>query len=633
MGDTCQASPHLRKSGFRQVGENVGHGSKLDKRALVDKTSEHCNKNKAADVGALRGKEGGRRKAKTPLCSGKNQIISSSKKGDSQERKIAEIPTGERKGERKVEKESKADFKDMSPEEQVLVVRHKLEKIIHGREKEENKAINLLKLLDRINLTKPLLEATKIDLTLEAMKFTIKNPAIKERSSILLGKIKPSVISKVPSQTNSTEWREQEAEYKEDANSEPVFSKLGFWMNKLMDTGRNLELLDKQMENFSVTVKKSVPSASANIRSKSPTIDELLDTKNNNNKKEVENNNKQKEVESDLDILSSGLDKMLLEDKRNEEAVLKEKKKEEIAKERNISDEIDQICESVTGVSLNSKNKDEKLFSVAAIVKTKNETGKKLKENKDGESLSERIEAVQVKEKLISIKTFLDTAVGTEDKESLMKHLEEMGSMNVTFDQLQNTKIGVSLNCLRKDTEDTEILALSKKILRCWKKLIPKAPKNEEPLVAVDEISEKKEVPAKMAEDEIRTHFKKMLLVALKENKSLPERSWVSTDELAEAIEKAVFAQFLETNSKYRNQVNSRVYNIKKNLTLQENLLIGNITPEEVAVMNHDEMASENLKKMRAELAKKGFEAVVTTHDPDDMFCTCRICLPPFLHA
>ena len=631
MGDTCQASPHLRKSGFRQVGENVGHGSKLDKRALVDKTAEHCNKSKAAAVGALRGKEGGRRKAKTPLCSGKNQIISGSKKGDSQERKIAEIPTGERKGERKVEKESKADFKDMSPEEQVLVVRHKLEKIIHGREKEENKAINLLKLLDRINLTKPLLEATKIDLTLEAMKFTIKNPAIKERSSILLGKIKPSVISKDPTQTNSTEWREP-AEYKEDVNSEPVFSKLGFWMNKLMDTGRNLEVLDKQMENFSVTVKKSVPSATANFRSKSPTIDELLDTKNNNNKKEVENNNKQKEVESDLDILSSGLDKMLLEDKRNEEAVLKEKKKEEIAKERNISDEIDQICESVTGVSLNSKNKDEKLFSVAAVVKTKNETGKKLKENKDGESLSERIEAVQVKEKLISIKTFLDT-VGTADKESLMKHLEEMGSMNVTFDQLQNTKIGVSLNCLRKDTEDTEILALSKKILRCWKKLIPKAPKNEEPLVAVDEISEKKEVPAKMAEDEIRTHFKKMLLVALKENKSLPERSWVSTDELAEAIEKAVFAQFLETNSKYRNQVNSRVYNIKKNLTLQENLLIGNITPEEVAVMNHDEMASENLKKMRAELAKKGFEAVVTTHDPDDMFCTCRICLPPFLHA
>jgi len=218
------------------------------------------------------------------------------------------------------------------------------------------------------------------------------------------------------------------------------------------------------------------------------------------------------------------------------------------------------------------------------------------------------------------------------DKESLMKHLEDLDSMDVTFDQLQGTKIGVSLNCLRKETLDSEILALSKKILRCWKKLIPKVAE-QEPLMAVNENSQKKELNTEKAEKEIRMHYKKMLLAALKENKSLPERSWVSTEELAEAIEKAVFATFNETNSKYRNQVNSRVFNIKKNLTLQENLLIGNITPEEVAVMSHEEMASESLKKMRAELVKKGFEAVVTTHDPDDIFCTCRICLPPFLHA
>ena len=625
MGDTCQASPDLRKSGFRQDRENGGHRNERDKRALLDKTGEHCNKaGEAAVAGELRAKEGGRRKAKTPLSENQIKI-----KGDSQKGELAAKPTGERRAERKDEKmkESKEDFKDMTPEGQVLIVRHKLEKIIHGREKEENKAINLLKLLDRINLTKSLIEATKIDLTLEAMNFTIKNPAIKERSKNLLRKIKRSVGSKPPIKINSTEWRdpvEQAPEDKEDANNEPVFSKLDFWMNKLMDTGKSLEVLDKQMENFSATVKKALPPPSkpAKSRSKSPTIDELLDTKNNNNK----------EVEGDLDALSMGLDKMLLEDKRKEEAALKEKKKEEMAKERDISDEIDQICASVTGVSLNSKDTDGKLFSEATVVKTKKENGKNSKENLDGESLIGRIEAGKVKEKLISIKTFLDTT-GVGDKESMMKHLEDLHSMTLTFDQLQDTKIGVSLNCLRKETVDSEILVLSKKILRCWKKLIPKV-SEKEPLVAVNENSQKKELSAeKKAEDEIRIHFKKMLLVALKENKSLSERSWVNTEELSEAIEKAIFAMFTETNSKYRNQVNSRVYNIKKNLTLQENLLIGNITPEEVAVMSHEEMASENLKKMRAELVKKGFEAVLTTHDPDDMFCTCRICLPPFLHA
>ena len=49
--------------------------------------------------------------------------------------------------------------------------------------------------------------------------------------------------------------------------------------------------------------------------------------------------------------------------------------------------------------------------------------------------------------------------------------------------------------------------------------------------------------------------------------------------------------------------------------------------------MSHDDMASEDLRAIRAELVKKGFAAVVTAHDPDDMFCSCRICLPPFLHA
>ena len=74
MGDTCHASPELRKSGFRQERKNERHRSEGDKRALLDKTGEHCNKVVAiAGSEGLGGKEGGRgRKAKTPLC--ENQI-------------------------------------------------------------------------------------------------------------------------------------------------------------------------------------------------------------------------------------------------------------------------------------------------------------------------------------------------------------------------------------------------------------------------------------------------------------------------------------------------------------------------------------------------------------------------------
>ena len=154
----------------------------------------------------------------------------------------------------------------------------------------------------------------------------------------------------------------------------------------------------------------------------------------------------------------------------------------------------DQICASVTGVSLNSRDADGKLFSEAIVVKTKIENGKNSKENLDGETLKGRIEAGKAKEKLITIKTFLD-ATGVGDKESLLKHLEDLDSMAVTFNQLQDTKIGVSLNSLRKETSDSEVLVLSKKILRCWKKLIPKVSEKES-LKAVNKNTQKKELGA-----------------------------------------------------------------------------------------------------------------------------------------
>ena len=629
MDDTCQASPDLRKSGFRQ--ENGAPQPDQERRVLADKTGEHCNTiSKSAASAGSGGKKGGRGRAKTPSGNrAENQIKTGLGKGDSQEEKIAGKPTKERKDEKREKNGREEDFKDMTPVEQILLIRHKLEKIIHGREKEERKAINLLKLLERINLTESLIKATKINLTLEAMKFTIKNPEVRERTNKVLGEIKTLAVSKAPAQpVDSKDWRDPNKKAPEEdapVDDQPVFSNLDFWMNKLMDTGKSLEVLDKQMENFSVTVKKVVPptppSKPVKSRSKSPTVDELLDTQNNNNT-----------VESDLEALSKGLDNMLLKERKREEGMLKDKEQEGKEKERNISDEIDQICASVTGVTLNSKDNKDKLFSEPVIVKVKKENEKPSKENLEGESLSERIEAGKVKEKLISAKTFLDTK-GVEDKESLLKHLEDLDSMKVTFDQLQSTKIGVSLNRLRKETSDSDILTISKRILRSWKRLIPKEPQQESTVAVNDKSVKTKEVKNEKTKDDIRLHNKKVLQEALRENKSLPERSWVSTEELAEAIEKAVFDMFADTNSKYRNQINSRVYNIRKNLTLQENLLIGNISPEEVAVMSHDDMASETLKKMRAELVKKGFQEVLTAHDPDDMFCTCRICLPPFLHA
>merc|ERR1712176_275708 len=62
----------------------------------------------------------------------------------------------------------------------------KLEKIIHSKEKEISKAVDLLRLLERIKLNKELLATTKVDLTIEAVKHIIKDNDVQRISSRIL---------------------------------------------------------------------------------------------------------------------------------------------------------------------------------------------------------------------------------------------------------------------------------------------------------------------------------------------------------------------------------------------------------------------------------------------------------------
>ena len=93
-------------------------------------------------------------------------------------------------------------------------------------------------------------------------------------------------------------------------------------------------------------------------------------------------------------------------------------------------------------------------------------------------------------------------------------------------------------------------------------------------------------------------------------------------------IEEAIFQRFRETTTKYRSQVTSRQFNIRSNPSLCENLLMGNISAEEVAVMSHEDMASEDIKRTREEVRRAGLDSEPSSHQGD---CTCRLCLPPWV--
>lgn len=63
-----------------------------------------------------------------------------------------------------------------------------------------------------------------------------------------------------------------------------------------------------------------------------------------------------------------------------------------------------------------------------------------------------------------------------------------------------------------------------------------------------------------------------------------------SPEELADELEEAIFNEFKNTDSKYKNRVRSRIANLKdpKNPSLKNNFLSGAIQPSKLAIMTAD---------------------------------------------
>jgi transcription elongation factor S-II len=80
--------------------------------------------------------------------------------------------------------------------------------------------------------------------------------------------------------------------------------------------------------------------------------------------------------------------------------------------------------------------------------------------------------------------------------------------------------------------------------------------------------------------------------------------------ELASKCEDIIFAEFKNTDVKYKNRVRSRVINLKdsKNPKLRESVRLGIISPERLAVMASEEMASDELKELRAKFTKEAID-------------------------
>jgi len=221
-------------------------------------------------------------------------------------------------------------------------------------------------------------------------------------------------------------------------------------------------------------------------------------------------------------------------------------------------------------------------------------------------------------DEVLSIRKTLEKMTGEDaDQTQALDLLTALGKLDINLQILTSTRIGMTVNALRKSSKDEEIITLAKSLIKTWKKFVPdtgekkekEKPKEESKSENSNNRIDEKQFSARssISGDTVRMSCKNLLLGAIKGDGTMPEGITCDPEDLATALEETIFNQNKSTNSKYKNQVRSRVFNLKdkKNPMLRENLLLGIIAPSKLAVMTSEEMASDEVKNLRDKFTKE----------------------------
>uniref|UniRef100_A0A1A8NS74 Transcription elongation factor n=1 Tax=Nothobranchius pienaari TaxID=704102 RepID=A0A1A8NS74_9TELE len=321
-------------------------------------------------------------------------------------------------------------------------------------------------------------------------------------------------------------------------------------------------------------------------------------------------------------------------------------------------------------------------------------------------------------EDLIRIAKKLDKMVSRNNTEGAMDLLKELQSFNMTLKLLQETRIGMSVNNIRKHCTDEEVITLAKVLIKDWKRLLNAAaagqcpseresdlkngldsskpagtspptetqrdscdskpsqpvrrhssdskpdrwestdskksssptakklagerreslgckapqPAHQQRKLSTDSTESRKgrseapstpttptspmspsfssaggPLPPHLATgDSIRDKCIEMLAAALRTDNDYKDFG-TNCDSMAAEIEDHIYQENKATDMKYKNRVRSRISNLKdpKNPELRRNVLAGSIELSRIATMSAEEMASNELKKLRNVLTQE----------------------------
>ncbi|XP_073522408.1 transcription elongation factor A protein 3-like isoform X4 [Phyllobates terribilis] len=106
--------------------------------------------------------------------------------------------------------------------------------------------------------------------------------------------------------------------------------------------------------------------------------------------------------------------------------------------------------------------------------------------------------------------------------------------------------------------------------------------------------------------DSVRDKCVEMIASALKTDDDF-KTFGANCEKIAWEIEESIYKEMKATDMKYRNRIRSRISNLKdpKNPSLRRNVLCGVVSPQNIAIMTAEEMASDELKELRNTLTQE----------------------------
>ncbi|KAL3309794.1 Transcription elongation factor A protein 1 [Cichlidogyrus casuarinus] len=257
--------------------------------------------------------------------------------------------------------------------------------------------------------------------------------------------------------------------------------------------------------------------------------------------------------------------------------------------------------------------------------------------------MDETVKAAKKLEKMLNNDSIVRTLYNVfynlyiKDENAALKYLRQLKTLDMTLEILTKTGVGIIINRLRKETNNSEIASLGKNLIKRWKKLVPDKPDGSSKRSADDDRvsdddgpigtkrictgadSDSNDRPVSQpsnptpffmlknqdTSDPVRLKAREMIATALCAGE-IPSGAF-DAEYLAGRIETSVFKVFNDTDPKYKQRVRTRVMNLKdsNNPNLRINVLMGTVKPEKLAVMTSEEMASKEMKEMREKFIKE----------------------------